>query len=175
MANRNLINFISKYLSKNNHTEFLNEITSLLRKTKKNKKKIFIFGNGGSASIADHFCLDLVNKYKVEAFTYNSTSLITCFANDYEYKNSIVEFLKIFLKTDDIVFLISSSGNSLNMVNAAKFIKDNNVITLTGFSKGNKLKKYGDFNLWIDCKNYNAIENLHQIYLLQIIENLIND
>ena len=48
------------------------------------------------------------------------------------------------------------------------------IITLTGFSKNNKLKKIGDINIWVNSRNYNIVENLHQIYLLSVIDKLAN-
>ena len=71
------------------------------------------------------------------------------------------------------VILISSSGKSKNMVNAAKFCQQNNLkslITFTGFEKKNYLSKNSDINFWINLKKYNIIENSHQFYLLMIVD-----
>ena len=59
------------------------------------------------------------------------------------------------------------------MINAAitaKKKKFNKIITLTGFNKNNKLKKLGDLNLWVNSKEYNIVENTHQIWLLMIVD-----
>jgi phosphoheptose isomerase len=73
----------------------------------------------------------------------------------------------------DLVILISSSGSSLNIINAAKYVvlKKNKLITFSGFNKKNKLSSFGDINIWVDSKNYNVVETAHYIYLLSIIEN----
>ena len=62
------------------------------------------------------------------------------------------------------------------MINAANYTKKNNLnlITLTGFEKSNKLNKRGKVNFWIDSKNYNHIENIHQILLLTICDYIAN-
>ena len=73
-----------------------------------------------------------------------------------------------------MVILISSSGMSKNVINAAKFLKKNNfdLVTFTGFKNNNLLRKYGCVNIWVDSEVYNIIENIHQIYLLSIIDSL---
>lgn len=82
--------------------------------------------------------------------------------------------MKINLEPKDLVILISSSGTSKNIVNTAKFIKNkkNTLITLTGFSKKNNLRKFGNVNLWVDSKKYNVIEMVHHIFLVAIIDYL---
>ncbi len=74
-----------------------------------------------------------------------------------------------------MLILISSSGNSKNIINAAKISKKLklNLITLSGFSKRNQLQNKGSVNFHVDSNNYNVIESVHLIILLQIIENLI--
>ena len=172
----NYINEILKYLNQKNHEKELKEITNLILKVKNKNKNVFLFGNGGSASIADHIQLDLSNKCNIRSYTYNSPGIITCFSNDYGYKLAIKKFMEIYLNKGDIIFLISSSGTSENMISAANYlIKTHKVITLTGFKNKNKLSKIGNINLWVNSSNYNVVETLHQIYLLQIVENLINN
>ena len=71
--------------------------------------------------------------------------------------------------------MISSSGSSKNLVNAAIYARENgiNVITFTGFSDDNPLKSNGDINFWIDCRSYNIIEGIHQLWLLSICDLII--
>jgi len=142
---------------------------------KKSGNSVFVFGNGGSASIASHVSTDLNKICNIKSRNFNEANHVTCFANDYGYDKWISETLKIYLKKSDLVILISSSGNSKNMVNAAKYCikKGNKLITLTGFSKKNILKslnKSKKLNIWVNSKNYNFVENLHQIILLSAID-----
>ena len=78
------------------------------------------------------------------------------------------------MKKDDLLILISSSGESKNMINAcreaSKFTK--NIVTFTGFRKNNKLSKIGKINVWIDSKHYNYVENIHQILLLYLSDKM---
>ena len=72
--------------------------------------------------------------------------------------------------------LISSSGTSKNIVNAARFFKRKKygkLITLTGHNKKNTLKSIGHLNIWVNSKSYNLIENVHQFLLLGIVDLLI--
>ena len=170
-----------------NFNDYSDEINSLLKtqsinfkkvahfiKNHSPKNKIIICGNGGSSSIASHIATDITKILNKKTLTFADDNLITCYANDYGYENFIVELMKINLESKDLVILISSSGMSKNIVNAAKYIKSkkNRLITLTGFGKNNKLKKYGDVNVWVDSKKYNIVEMVHHIFLVAIIDSL---
>tara|TARA_B100000795_G_scaffold211496_1_gene165128 strand:- start:435 stop:989 length:555 start_codon:yes stop_codon:yes gene_type:complete len=135
---------------------------------KKNNKKILIFGNGGSAAMASHFSVDMTKTSKVRTVNFNESDLLTCFSNDYGYENWVKQCIEFYADKEDSVILISSSGNSQNMINAAKLAKKKklNLITFTGFKNSNRLKKYGDLNFWVDSSIYNHIENVHQYWLL---------
>ena len=71
-----------------------------------------------------------------------------------------------------MIILISSSGTSKNMVNAIKYAKSLKlfVTTFTGFGKNNFLRMNGNLSFWINSKNYNTIENTHQIWLLTLCD-----
>ena len=145
---------------------------NLFLKLKKNKKKILIFGNGGSAAIASHFSVDMTKIGKIRSVNFNESNLLTCFSNDYGYENWVKKCIEFYADKTDLIILISSSGESKNMINAAKFAKAKKIklITFTGFNKSNKLKKYGNLNFWVDSKIYNHIENTHQYWLLSLTD-----
>ena len=135
-----------------------------------------IFGNGGSASIASHFSVDLTKKAKLRCLNFNEASLITCFANDYGFEHWAEKAVDFYGDDGDLLIVISSSGQSQNMINAVKAARNGNfesVITLSGFSEDNPLKKIGDINLWANNKSYNFVENIHQIWLLAITDLVI--
>ena len=143
---------------------------------KKNKKKIMIFGNGGSAAIASHASVDLTKNANIRCVNYNESDLITCFSNDYGYDRWVEKAIDFYADEEDIVILISSSGKSKNMLNACKAAKNKKIqkiITLTGHEKNNPLSQLGDINLWIDSKAYNFVENTHQIWLLTVCDLII--
>jgi D-sedoheptulose 7-phosphate isomerase len=166
-------------LSKLIYDEGFNELVTLEKKIleiKKKKYSIFVYGNGGSAAVASHFNIDAFNKCGIKSNTLGDKSLITCLANDYGFENLIKISLLRFATKKDLVILISSSGESRNMINAAKFCKNKKIflITLTGFNRNNSLKKLGNINLWVNSKEYNYIENIHQLWLLSALDKISN-
>ena len=112
--------------------KFLNK----LLKVKKNKKKVILVGNGGSAAMASHVSVDLTKQCNIRAINFNEADLITCFANDYGHENWMKEAIKKYYDKGDLVILISSSGNSKNHVVAGNYckVKGIELITFTGFN-----------------------------------------
>tara|TARA_B110000503_G_scaffold25642_1_gene40493 strand:- start:1227 stop:1826 length:600 start_codon:yes stop_codon:yes gene_type:complete len=144
-------------------------------KIKKNKKKILIFGNGGSAAISSHFSVDMTKIGQIRTVNFNESDLLTCFSNDYGYENWIKKCIEFYSDTGDMIILVSSSGESKNMIEAVKASRKKKlkIVTFTGFKKSNKLKQLGDLNFWVNSSVYNHIENIHQYWLL-LITDLVN-
>ena len=176
--------FIKKYLDDFSSLVKPNEETikkiintrDVLINSKKNNSKIMIFGNGGSAAIASHVSVDLTKNAKIRAVNFNEADLITCFSNDFGYEKWIEKAVDFYADDNDILVLISSSGKSPNMINACKAARNKKmkkIITFTGHDKDNPLSKLGDINFWIDSKAYNFVENIHQIWLLSIVDLII--
>ena len=178
--------------AKNSFQEYQNSINSVLsripdelfkksiqiiKKIKKNKGNIFLVGNGGSSSIASHVSVDFVKTAKIKSSTFNNSNLITCFANDFGHDNWIVEAVKSYISKNDMLILISSSGKSKNIINAAKYCKKNQIdlITLTGFNKNNKISKLGNVNFHISSNQYNFIEMSHHIILVYLVDFFANN
>ena len=151
-------------------------IRDLLLEVKSHNKKVLIFGNGGSAAIASHFSVDLTKNAKIRCLNFNEAGLITCFANDYGFEHWAEKAIGFYGNEGDLLIVISSSGQSKNMINAVKAARNGNfhsVVTLSGFSEDNPLQKMGDINLWVNNKSYNFVENIHQIWLLAIVDLII--
>ena len=168
---KKLINFDSDEIKKK-----IIYLKRIIITTKKKGKKILVFGNGGSAAIASHFSVDLTKNAKIRCTNYNEANLITCFSNDYGYEHWIEMAINYFGDKGDVLIVISSSGKSKNMINAciaAKKKKFSKIITLTGHSVNNPVKKKGDINLWVNSKAYNYIENIHQFWLLSLVDLIV--
>ena len=76
----------------------------------------------------------------------------------------------------DLLIVISSSGSSKNMLNGVKAARKGNfkvVVTLSGFAEDNPLRQLGDLNLWVNSSAYNFVENIHQVWLLAIVDLII--
>ena len=164
---------INKNLNQTSLEKFT-ELIELINKLKKTNNKMILIGNGGSASIAAHCSVDFTKACGISAINFNEPNLITCFANDYGYENWAVEALKAYSHQNDLVILISSSGKSKNIVKAAKFCNKNkiNLVTFTGFSISNPVKKLGKINFWVNSKKYNIVEMTHHIWILMVVDYL---
>jgi len=158
-------------------TSLIDKSVKLITETINSKKKIYIVGNGGSASIASHVSVDFAKVARVPSMTFNDSNLITCFSNDYSYEQWVVEAIKAYCESDDLMILISSSGTSKNIVNAAKYCQINkmNLITLSGFKSDNPLSKLGNINFYVNSDNYNYIEMTHNIILVSIVDIFVNN
>ena len=168
-----LKNLSLKIIPDNKTLDKIIRIKKIINKARKNNSRIFIFGNGGSAAIASHVSVDFTKNLNVKAMNFNEADLITCFSNDYGYEKWVEKAIEFYATQKDIIILISSSGNSKNMLNACKAAKRkkiSKIITLTGNKKNNPLSKQGNYNLWVDSNIYNHIENIHQIWLLSICD-----
>jgi D-sedoheptulose 7-phosphate isomerase len=177
------IEFFTKYI--NNYSILLKKInynnlvqcSELFKKINKKNNKIIFLGNGGSAAIASHISVDLSKNAKIRSVNFNEADLITCFSNDYGHENWMRAALDIYCDKGDLVVLISSSGKSLNIINAAKWCKRNKVkfVTFSGNRRENLLKKLNDrgINFWVDSKAYNYIEAMHLLLLMSINDYII--
>jgi len=140
----------------------------ICQKTKATRNKLIFAGNGASASISSHAATDFTQHAKVRTICFNDHNLITAFANDYGYENWVARALEAYADPGDVVVLISSSGRSQNIINAANFAMSQGlqVVSFTGFSPENPLRKIGTPSFWVDSKAYNVVESTHLIWVL---------
>ncbi len=171
------INYKKKlnYLIKDLDTKNINKFCKIIKSISKRGNNIFVFGNGGSSSTANHFANDMTKNAKIKTFSFSNDNLITCYSNDYGFKNWIKKTLEHYAKPNDLAIFISASGNSENLVRGVKFCKRKNIasFSLTGFKKKNKLNTFSDNHIWINSLSYNQIEILHHIILLISVDILI--
>ena len=151
------------------HTEALKQLVSKY-------EQVIILGNGGSSAVASHISQDYTKMLKKRSFTFSDASRLTCYSNDYGYHKAYAQFVKEFATKDNtLVILISSSGNSKNITNAANRCEVNQIpwVAVTGFSADNKLHstsyRYRKMNVWVDSTDYGTVECVHQIFLHSII------
>ena len=173
------IEFIQEYLNRYQKSLLENDVSDsmiamkkLLLKTRDKGKKVLIAGNGGSAAMASHVSVDLTKQSGIRTVNFNEADLITCFANDFGYENWVAKAIEFYGDKGDVAILISSSGKSPDMINAAIQSKSMKipVITLTGFEQDNPLSQFGELKFWVDSRAYNVIENIHQIWLLMVCD-----
>lgn len=170
-----------KTLFDNVNEEEINALLTSLIEARKNKKQIFIFGNGGSGSNASHFTCDLnkgassssFGRFKIICLNDNIPTILA-YANDLNYESIFVEQLKNFLEPGDLVIGISGSGNSKNVIKTIEYANSNgaNTIGLCGFD-GGQLKQTAKKSIHIKSNDMQKIEDLHIIIfhlLMQILK-----
>jgi D-sedoheptulose 7-phosphate isomerase len=121
-----------------------------------NKNKILLFGNGGSAADCQHIAAEFINRFQLErrplpamALT-TDTSVITSIGNDYSYDDIFLKQIQAMGTKGDMAIGISTSGNSPNVIKAAKAARDMG-LTIVGFSgKKGRLKDLSDFDFCVD-------------------------
>ena len=151
----------------------LDRITKVLKNTIKQKKTLFVCGNGGSAAIANHFLCDYAKyvatntniKPRIISLSSN-IEILTAIANDIGYNKSFSYQLDNLGNPGDVLLVISSSGNSPNIINTIKLAKKKKIktIALTGF-KGGHAHKLTDYKLNFGISNYGISEDSHHILM----------
>lgn len=133
-----------------------------------NKKKILIFGNGGSAADAQHIAAELVGRYKKErrampalALTTN-TSILTAVGNDYSFDEIFVRQIEALAEKGDILWGISTSGNSPNVVKAIEKGKEMGIYSIALLGRGGgKVKDICDLPIIIPSDDTARIQEAH--------------
>lgn len=134
--------------------------------------KVMMIGNGGSAGIASHMAVDYWKNGNIRSTAFNDSSLLTCVANDYDYTEVFAKPIEMFAEADDVLFAISSSGSSQNILNGAKAAieKGCKVVTFSGFSEENPLRTMGDVNFYVPAFSYGFVEILHNLIIHEILD-----
>ena len=139
------------------------------------KGKMMFAGNGASASISEHGAVDFTKQGGVRGVTFHDPNLMTCFANDFGYDHWMAKAIEHYADPGDAVVLISTSGRSPSVVNAALTARKMGlkVVAFTGRDADNPLKALADLNFWVPSNAYNVVENLHSVWLTATIDYLI--
>lgn len=149
----------------------LSQMVEMFLEARRNKKTIFIMGNGGSGSTASHFACDLakgtiasgLTRFRAIALTDNMPQILA-WANDTSYENIFVEQLRNLMEEGDIVLGISVSGESLNVIKALEYANEHGAKTIawTGFG-GGKLKDIAKMTIIVPSKSMQCCEDIHLI------------
>ena len=163
----------------------INKVIKKIYKTIKNGGKIYICGNGGSAADAQHLAAEFLIRLRP---TFNrkalpvislalDTSTITACGNDIGFDKIFARNLEALGSKKDTLIVISTSGNSKNILNVLKFAKKNKIYSV-GFlgNKGGMAKKISNLNLIIPSSNTARIQEAHILlghYIFEQVENLL--
>jgi len=183
-----------------NYTEYLNkavdsvnpsqveDFINLLHDAYKNKKMVFVIGNGGSAANASHLAQDLAKgtrsnleqKHRIKALSLtDNLPFVTALGNDDGYDTIFEQQLRTFASPGDILISISGSGNSPNIIRAVEWANNNGLITVgvTGFD-GGKLKVLNKYSVHVPLNDMCTSESVHSIifhYVILKIQELIKE
>ena len=150
----------------------LNEAMQLIEEAYRNRKKVYIFGNGGSSATASNYQNDfnkglsetLETKFEFVCLN-NDTATLMAIANDMGFEEVFRYQLQGRIREGDLVIALSGSGNSANIMNAVRYAKEqgNKVIGLTGI-KGGKLMEEADVSLHVPVNSMQVTEDVHMIF-----------
>jgi D-sedoheptulose 7-phosphate isomerase len=135
----------------------------------RDRRMIYVCGNGGSAAIADHLLCDVLKGAQTDTalrpkvVSLAQLVLLTAIANDIAYEEVFVYPLRTMAAAGDLLITISASGNSENIVRAVEWARANGLgtIAMTGFS-GGRSAPLAEVNLHVEADNYGIIEDIHQ-------------
>jgi D-sedoheptulose 7-phosphate isomerase len=149
-------------------------VVEKLERVKAANGTIYLIGNGGSSAIISHAAIDLLNKGHFKTYPVTDNSTLTCLSNDYGYENVFLKVLEKSATSLDALIAMSSSGNSANIVNAARYAAEQKlfVTTFSGFDPANALRSVGAVNFWLDSNDYGKVEIGHSM-LLHIVTDML--
>jgi len=141
----------------------IREAIDLIQGQSARGKKIIFIGNGGSSSIASHQATDFLKNGGIKAIAFTDPSLLTCVSNDLGYPRVFEVPIKMLAEGEDVLVAISSSGRSENILRGVEAARGKGceVITMSGFTSDNPLRKTGRLNFYVPADSYGYVEISH--------------
>ena len=181
-------NFFENYIEEtykvfnNLDLKLLEKITLIIEKKIQSNKSIFVCGNGGSASVSNHFLCDFnkgIKNTSNKTFNpkiislSNSIEMITAIGNDEKFKKIFSSQLENYAKKGDLLIVLSCSGKSQNITDTLSFAKKKRleIIKFFGFTKKNSLKK-NEITFSLGSNNYGISEDVFQALMHMISQKI---
>ena len=138
---------------------------------KEYQNNIWIIGNGGSMATANHFATDIAESYNIPIISLCNISTMSAIANDCGFENVFSKQLERNYRVNDLLLVISGSGNSPNLIKACKIVQQINmhIFGLLGMG-GGEVAKYCSEKIIINSNDYGVIESCHSIIGHLIVE-----
>ena len=170
---------LNKFVSDDDNIKLIEKAAKLLAESFKNGGKVLSCGNGGSHCDAMHFAEELTGRYRENRLGYpaiaiSDVSHLSCVSNDFGYEYVFSRFVEAVGKEGDVLFGLSTSGNSKNILNAieAAKAKGMKVIAMTG-KDGGKMKNMCDVNICVPWNGYSdRIQEIHIKVIHILIEQI---
>lgn len=143
--------------------EAVERAASLIQAAANAGGKLMFVGNGGSAGVASHQAADYMRNGNLPATAFNDGAMLTCMSNDLGYEQVFARPISILGRPEDVLIAISSSGQSPNILAAARTAAElgARVLTLSAFRPDNPLRVLGDINFFVPTMSYGYAEILH--------------
>ena len=143
--------------------EALTTIIGWARATHEAGRKLMFIGNGGSAGICSHMATDYSKNGNMRSLAFNDGAMLTCLGNDLGYENVFAKQIELHGMDGDLLIAISSGGRSRNILEGVAMARKRGcrVVTLSGFSPDNPLRKLGDINFHLASDQYGYVEVGH--------------
>ncbi len=161
----------------------LDEVVAAIAKTLQDGRRVYVFGNGGSAADAQHIAAELLGRYRLDrpalpalALTTDSSTL-TAIANDLGYEQIFARQLAGLVRPGDVVWALSTSGNSVNVVQAVRLSRQRGAVTV-GFTGagGGDLAPLCDHVVRVPHTDADRIQEAHVLayhYICERVEALL--
>lgn len=141
------------------------KFADLVKEIAINKSLIFFCGNGASCTMAEHMSHDFFQNAEVNTQTCSETSHITAISNDISYDDVFSYRINRIMGNSDMLFAISSSGNSKNIVKAVNAARNKGsfIVTMSGKNENNTIRGLGDLNFHVNMPTYGMVEASHAV------------
>ena len=186
VIDKNLFNIEKNFirLQGSKYKILIHKAALLIIKALKNKNKVMFCGNGGSCADSEHICAELVGKYLKNRKPYSAislttnTSLLSAISNDFSFKEIFSKQIQSLGKKNDILFAITTSGKSKNILNAINIAKKLKIkVILLTSQKALNLKKKADILIPVPSSRVDRIKEMHIAVghiICELVESCIN-
>ena len=176
MAYKDALEALKGFLVEDRTIQKTEQAAQLIAALFRDGHKVLICGNGGSCCDAMHFAEEFTGRFRndrpaLPVISLSDPSHITCVGNDYGFENIFSRGGEAYGKPGDLLIGISTSGNSINVINAVQKAKEKKMKTLLFLGKdGGKLRGNGDIELCVNAQTTDRIQEIHMTSLHIIIE-----
>lgn len=167
---------LEEFCQQKNNFSYLTEVAIKIAAAFTAGNKILICGNGGSACDAMHFAEEFTGRFRADrkplpVIALTDASHITCVANDYGFEHVFARAIEAYGKPGDWLIMLSTSGNSANLLQAASKAKELGLVTFSLLGKGGgNLKGLSDWEILFPGITADRIQELHMTALHILIE-----
>ena len=155
--------------------EGASKVVEMILSVKSTSRKAMVIGNGGSAAIASHLQNDLCKAVGMRVLDFSQVPLLTALSNDEGYGCVYERLVELWADAGDLLIAISSSGRSENIIRAvqAAAARKCQIITLSGFSADNPLRRLGNLNFYVASSEYGYVESAHAVISHYVIDRAV--